>query len=187
MKNKVMLILMSFFLFANANADKLQTNTFNTALYSLLLNSEPKTSNFVNFKGADEDKELVDVLISKYLSVNEPKRIIYVAPYSEENTTDGTGETKDNPRRNLRDALEHAQAGDHFYLAPGVYEVDKTQEHFEGSNKKAYFTLGSNGTVEDKIVVTTDPDLFDPTNGKIAQLDFNFNNIDPKAIPSPNS
>jgi hypothetical protein len=81
------------------------------------------------------DRGLVDTLIDEHLSVGEPQRIIYVAPLS--GTTDGTGSTREDPRRNLKAALEAALPGDHFYLAPGGYHIDEARDTFGSAIRHA--------------------------------------------------
>ncbi|WP_428025574.1 hypothetical protein [Arcobacter sp.] len=134
-------------------------------------NTNIDKSDFVSFKGAPEDQALIDEIMKKYFVINEPKRIIYVAPMTSDNMQDGSGNSKDDPKRNLKLALENAVPGDHFYLAPGVYNTPLIS--IAGKH---------NGTLEDKIVVKTDPSLYDPKNGKIAQIDFNFKNNSDRAF-----
>ncbi|MDW6004851.1 right-handed parallel beta-helix repeat-containing protein [Vibrio mangrovi] len=145
--------------------------------FEIAASSNPSRSDFVDFNGAPEDQALIDELMSKYFVINEPKRIIYVAPMTDDNSESGTGNSQDDPKRNLKSVLINAQPGDHFYLAPGVYHMDQ-----ENPQLPKISLSNINGTLKDKIVVTTDPNLFDPENDKIAQIDFNFKNKSDRAI-----
>jgi parallel beta-helix repeat protein len=132
---------------------------------------------FVDFQGASEDQAVIDGLVQRHFTINAPKRVIYVAPFIEGSTQDGSGQSRSDPRRNLLNALESALPGDHYYLAPGVYRIDRERDNF--GRDSSQFTLTHGGTLEDKIVVTTDPNFWDPENGGIAQIDFGFDNSKP--------
>jgi hypothetical protein len=134
---------------------------------------------FVDFHGAAEDQSVIDGLMQNYFTINAPKHIIYVAPFIAGSTQDGSGQSRNDPRRNLLDTLKNAQPGDHFYLAPGVYRIDLERDNF--GRDSSLLALTHSGTLEDKIVVTTDPGLWDPENDGIAQIDFGFDNSKPNS------
>lgn len=127
-----------------------------------------------DYLGAVEDCELVAELYEDHFSTAEPRRIIHVAPPS--GSADGVG-SKDDPRRDLKSALEAAEPGDHFHLAPGVYPMNEVRDAFGHAGSLVF--LSADGTREDKIVVRTDPDLYDPAAGQVATIDFEFGNAWP--------
>jgi hypothetical protein len=123
------------------------------------------------FRGALEDCAQVGALYDEHFTIGDPVRVIHVAP--PEGALDGVG-TKADPRRDLKGALEAAEAGDHFHLAPGVYPMDEIRDTFGHEGSLVF--LASHGTRADKIVVQTDPELYDPDNGVVATIDFQFGN-----------
>ena len=134
-------------------------------------------ADFVDFQGAKADQALIDDLMNQHFSIHPAQRVIYVAPFIPGSTAEGSGDTEDDPRRNLKAVLENAQPGDHIYLAPGIYRIDQERDNF--SRKSSLFILDNSGTADNKIVLKTDPNRFDPKNGVIAQIDFGFDNSHP--------
>lgn len=123
------------------------------------------------WRGAIEDCEEVGALWQEHFTVAPPLRVVHVAP--PDGSPDGTG-TRGDPRRDLKSALEAAEPGDHFHLAPGVYPMNEIRDAY-GHDGSLVF-LSSEGTRDAKIVVQTDPDLYDPSRGAVAQIDFQFGN-----------
>lgn len=123
------------------------------------------------YRGALEDCAQVGALYDEHFTVGEPLRVIHVAP--PDGALDGVG-TKDDPRRDLKAALEAAEAGDHFHLAPGTYPMNEIRDAFGHEGSLVF--LASDGTRQDKIVVQTDPELYDPARGVVARIDFQFGN-----------
>lgn len=132
---------------------------------------EDLASTLHGFRGALEDCEQVGALYDEHFTVPAPSRIIHVAP--PDGSPDGSG-TRGDPRRDLKSALEDAEPGDHFWLAPGVYPMTEIRDAFGHEGSLVF--LSSDGTRDAKIVVETDPELYDPERGVVAQIDFQFGN-----------
>ena len=123
------------------------------------------------FPGAPEDQALIDEVLEGWYPEGEPSSVIYVAP--PDGGPDGVG-TVEDPRHDLIAVISEAQAGDHIYLAPGVYLMDEIREQF--GHDVAGMETEAHGVLGDPIVVTTDPELFDLQAGEEAVLDFQYAN-----------
>ncbi|MBL4686288.1 MAG: hypothetical protein JKY37_16965 [Nannocystaceae bacterium] len=121
---------------------------------------------------AAEDLELVAPILEGRIDV-QPEQIIYVAPPG---GPDGDG-TLGSPRRDLITVVGEATAGTAIHLAPGVYDMSQIRDDF-GHVDSAIFTNES-GESGRPIVLRTDPERYDPDNGEIAVLDFNYENDPP--------
>ncbi len=124
------------------------------------------------FEPAAEDMALIEPLLMDRLDIT-PETIIHVAPPG---GSDGDGSSA-NPRRDLIAVIKEATAGVAIHLAPGLYDMSAIRDQF-GHDDSTLWT-GNNGESGRPIVLRTDPQLYDPTTGAIAIIDFNYENDPP--------
>lgn len=101
-------------------------------------------------------------------------RIIYVAPPM--GSLAGTG-TKEDPLRDLISAVRNAEAGDRIYLAPGVYLMNEVRDQW--GHTSSSLETGNDGAAGNPIILSTDPEEYDPAQGQIATIDFQYGNTGP--------
>lgn len=120
---------------------------------------QDQESSWHSYVGAVQDKNLVDSKLTAFFpSSNQAYQTIYVAPPG--NRSGGLG-TKASPYLNLKSAIEGASAGQRIYLLPGNYSISSN------------IIISRSGTAGRPMILSTDPDEFDPGVGKSAVIDFN--------------
>lgn len=124
------------------------------------------------FVGAPDDEALVAKVLADWLPAKDlTPRIIYVAP--PEGNKAGTG-TKGDPYRDLLSVVRNAKKGDWIYLAPGLYDMEEIKKKW--GHPHSVLQARFSGAWGNPIILSTDPERFDPSAGRIAIIDFKYGN-----------
>jgi len=123
------------------------------------------------FVGAPEDQALIDGVLADFFGPETPAEVLYVAP--PDGSQAGTG-TRDDPLRDLIGAVAAATAGTALYLEPGVYDMSQIRDLW--GHGSSVLDTGADGTAGAPIIVSTDPERYDPAAGQVAVLDFGYDN-----------